>query len=178
MTKNEIKKHKIKYLDTSKNTQTFLLMNTPDLLKVAEIEITYKNHPDLLQRPKVESAKDVANIIRDVEAMQKNIDYKELFYAIYLNQNGRVLSVGKVSEGTAKYCLINTRQILQGALLQNSTGLIICHNHPSGSAAPSPEDVEATQRIKNAAMLLDIKLIDSIILTSYGHYSFADDGLI
>jgi DNA repair protein RadC len=86
-------------------------MSTPNLLQVREVEITYKNHPDLLQRPKIESAKDVANIMRDVGAMQKNIDYKELFYAIYLNQNGRVLSVGKVSEGTAKYCLINTRQI-------------------------------------------------------------------
>jgi len=153
-------------------------MSTPNLLQVREVEITYKNHPDLLQRPRVEQSTDVVNIMRNVEDMQKNIDYKEVFYAIYLNQNNRVLSVGKVAEGTTTYCLVNIRQILQSALLQNATNLIVAHCHPSGSSHPSPEDVAVSERIKHAAKLLDIKLIDSIILTSYDYFSLAESGLI
>jgi len=153
-------------------------MNTPDLLKVAEVEITYKNHSDLLQRPIVETTTDIVKIIREIEEMKKNIDYKEVFYAIYLNQSGRVLSVGKVSEGTTTNCLINIRQILQSALLQNATGLIVCHNHPSGSTKPSTEDQLAAERIKCAAKILDIVLLDSIVITSYDYYSLAERGQI
>jgi len=152
-------------------------MSTPNLFKVAEVEITYKNHPDLLQRPKVEQTTDVVNIMRGIEDMRKNIDYKEVFYAIYLNQSGRVLSVGKVAEGTTTHCLVNIRQILQGALLQNATGLIVTHCHPSGCSHPSPEDIAVSKQIQHAAQLLSIKLLDSIILTSFDYFSFAENGL-
>jgi len=56
--------------------------------------------------------------------------------------------------------------------------LIVTHCHPSGSSHPSPEDVAVSERIKHAAKLLDIKLIDSIILTSYDYFSLAESGLI
>jgi len=151
-------------------------MNTPNLYTVAEVEISYKNPSDLLQRPKIETSKDMVRIIREVEDMRKNIDYKELFYAIYVNQDSRILSVGKVSEGTTTCCLTNVRQIIQSALLQNATGLIICHNHPSGSPDPSPQDIQSTDHIREAAKLLQIQLLDSLIITSYNYYSFFDSG--
>jgi DNA repair protein RadC len=110
--------------------------------------------------------------------MQKNIDYKEVFYAIYVNQSGRVLSVGKVAEGTTTGCPANVREIIQSALLQNATGLFICHNHPSGSPDPSPQDLQMTRHIKAAAKLLHIQLLDSVIITSFNYFSFAESGLI
>ena len=153
-------------------------MNAQDLLKVAEVEISYKNHPDLLQRPIVAETNDILNVIRNVESMQKNIDYKEIFYAIYVNQGGRVLSVGKVGEGTTTSCPANVREIIQSALLQNATGLVICHNHPSGSPDPSPQDLQITRLINEAAKLLQIRLLDSLIITSFNYFSFAERGLI
>ncbi|MCL2311099.1 MAG: JAB domain-containing protein [Firmicutes bacterium] len=153
-------------------------MSIPNLLQVREVEITYKNHPDLLQRPKIAQTTDVVDIMRSVENMQKNIDYKEVFYAIYVNQGGRVLSVGKVAEGTATCCQANIRQILQGALLQNATGLFICHNHPSADTKPSRQDRQITAMVKDAVNLLDIQLIDSLIISSFNYFSFLENGLI
>jgi len=146
-------------------------MNEHNLYDVAEVEITYRHSPNLMQRPKIESTIDAVKIIIEVEDMKKNIDYKELFYSVYLNQSGKVLSVCKVSEGTTINCLINIRQILQSALLQNATGLIVIHNHPSGDCYPSEQDIAMTKRIKDAASLFDIKLLDSIIISSYDYYS-------
>ena len=151
-------------------------MSTPNLYTVAEIEISYKNPSDLLQRPRVTTSKEMVSIIREVEDMKKNIDYKELFFAIYLNQDSRILSVGKVAEGTTTSCPANVRQIIQSALLQNATGLAILHNHQSGSPDPSPQDVQITQLIREAAKLLQIQLLDSLIITSYNYYSFFDSG--
>jgi DNA repair protein RadC len=131
-----------------------------------------------MQRPRVTTSKEMVNIIREVEDMKKNIDYKELFFAIYLNQDNRILSVGKVSEGTTTTCPANVRQIIQSAILQNCTGLILCHNHPSGSPDPSPQDIQSTHNIREAAKLLQIQLIDSLIITSYNYYSFLEGGLL
>ena len=153
-------------------------MNTTDLYTVAEVQLTYKNHINLLERPIITTDKDIADLMREVEEMRINIDYKEIFYAIYLNQKGRVLSVTKVSEGTTTNCLINIRQIIQGALLQNATGLIVCHNHPSGDVNPSREDITSTERIREAAKIFEIHLLDSLIISSYNHFSFTDSGLI
>jgi DNA repair protein RadC len=151
-------------------------MSTPDLFKVAEVQLTYKNHEDLLKRPQITFTKEVVNLIRQIEEMKINIDYKEVLYAIYVNQAGRILSVSKISEGTTTHCLINIRQIIQGALLQNATGLIVCHNHPSGDVYPSKEDIASMEHIQNAAKIFDIKLLDSFIISSYNYYSFAESG--
>jgi len=153
-------------------------MNTPNLFQVAEVQLTYKNHADLMKRPQIAFDTDLVNLIRELDEMKLYIDYKEVFYAVYLNQNYRVLSVGKVSEGTTTNCLINTRQILQSALLQNATGIMICHNHPSGDVHPSREDIACTSRIKEAAKLLDIQLLDSFVISSFNYYSFVENGLL
>jgi len=153
-------------------------MNIPNLFKVAEVQLTYKNHTDLTQRPKITTDTEIVKLMREVEEMKLNIDYKELFYAIYINQSGRILSVGKVAEGTTTYCPTNVRQIIQGALLQNATGLIVCHNHPSGDVQPSKDDLVSISHIQEAAKIFDIRLIDSFIITSNNYYSFAASGLI
>jgi DNA repair protein RadC len=151
-------------------------MNTTNLFTVKEVQLTYKNHADLMQRPQLTTNKEVVNLMLEVEEMKINIDYKELFYSIYLNQNNRVLSVGKVAEGTTTNCPANIRQILQSALLQNATRLIICHNHTSGCTEPSEQDRQVTARIKNAAKLFDIQLIDSFIISSFNYFSFLESG--
>jgi len=153
-------------------------MNTTNLFTVAEVQLTYKNHADLMKRPELTSTKDVAKFMQEVEEMKNNIDYKELFYVIYLNQACRVLSICKIAEGTTTHCLVNIRQIMQGAILQNATGMMICHNHPSGNVKPSREDVRLTSNIKEAAKLFDIELLDSFVISSFNYYSFLESGLL
>jgi DNA repair protein RadC len=153
-------------------------MSTPNLFNVAEVQITYKNHTDLMQRPQLTSDTDAVNLIRQVEEMKQNIDYKELFYAIYLNQASRVLSIGKISEGTTTSCPVDIRHILQSAILQNATGLIICHNHPSGDTYPSKHDIHLTSSVKDAAKIFGIALLDSLIISSFNYYSFFESGRI
>jgi DNA repair protein RadC len=153
-------------------------MSTRNLFKVAEVEITYKNPSDLLQRPKVTQTNDVINIMRNIECMNKHIDYKEIFYAIYMNQGSRVLSVGKISEGTTTSCPVDIRHIMQSAILQNATGLVLCHNHPSEDIEPSRQDKQLTSAVKDAAMIFGIKLIDSVIISSHHYFSFLESGLI
>ncbi|MBW7951310.1 MAG: JAB domain-containing protein, partial [Chitinophagaceae bacterium] len=74
--------------------------------------------------------------------------------------------------------LVDTRIILKNALSYGATNIILCHNHPSGNLKPSDADKKITNKIKQAATLLDIHLLDHIIVSDEGYFSFADDGLL
>lgn len=83
-----------------------------------------------------------------------------------------------ISEGGITNTLADVRMILQGALLTNATGMILAHNHPSGSIRPSRQDDALTRKIVEAANLMDIKVNDHIILTNEEFYSYCDEGRI
>ncbi|KQR90439.1 DNA repair protein [Chryseobacterium sp. Leaf180] len=106
------------------------------------------------------------------------IDYRESFYALYLNQANKVLGIKKISKCGITSTLVDVRIILQAALLCNATGFIVSHNHPSENLRPSPEDFKMTKKIKDASDLLSIRLLDHLILTSTEHLSFADEGYL
>ena len=74
--------------------------------------------------------------------------------------------------------MADVRMILQGALLTNATGIILAHNHPSGTLKPSKEDDRLTRRVVEAADIMNIRVNDHIILTSEGFYSYDDEGRI
>ena len=88
------------------------------------------------------------------------------------------LAGGILSSGGITGTVADPRNILQAAILSNATGIILCHNHPSGNLEPSSFDEAITSKIKEAAAYLDIRIMDHIILTSESFYSFADEGLI
>ncbi|TXF78872.1 JAB domain-containing protein [Chryseobacterium sp.] len=106
------------------------------------------------------------------------IDYRESFYALYLNQAHKVLGIRKISECGISSALVDVRIILQAALLCNASAVIIAHNHPSGNLKPSDEDLKLTAKVKAASKLLDISLLDHCIITSSAYLSFADEGLL
>ena len=106
------------------------------------------------------------------------IDYKEYFKVLFLNQANQLLGYTLISEGGLTTTDVDVRIILQAALLTNSVALILAHNHPSGNLRPSQEDKNLTQKIKDAAQLMRITVVDHIILTSEGYYSFANEGMI
>jgi DNA repair protein RadC len=83
-----------------------------------------------------------------------------------------------VSLGGISGTVTDVRIILQAALKANASGLLVCHNHPSGNLNPSDSDTTITRKIKEAGNLMDIQLLDHLILSSEDFYSFADNGLL
>ena len=106
----------------------------------------------------------------------KLMTIKEECFALFLNRNNRIFGSYKISSGGITGTVVDIRLILSIALKSLSTGLILAHNHPSGNLKPSNADVDKTQRLKEAAKIMDIKLLDHLIITTEGFYSFADDG--
>ena len=90
-----------------------------------------------------------------------------------------VLGILSVSKGGISGTVTDIRIIFQSALKSNASGIIVCHNHPSGNMYPSESDRKITQKIKEAGNLMDIQLLDHlIILPIEGFYSFADEGVL
>jgi DNA repair protein RadC len=106
-------------------------------------------------------------------------DYRhEVFAVLFLNRANRVNHFEIISEGGITGTVADPRIILRKALEEDAVSIILCHNHPSGSLIPSRTDEQLTNKIKNAAALLDIKVLDHIIVSNSGYYSFADQGLL
>lgn len=106
------------------------------------------------------------------------MDYRESFFALYLNQANKVLGIKKISEYGISSTLVDVRIIMQAALLCNASAVVVAHNHPSGNLKPSSSDIKMTSQIKEATKIMSMFLLDHVILTSDSHYSFADDGMI
>jgi DNA repair protein RadC len=145
---------------------------------IGEFEISYKSKPG-----NEESKKRMATSQDIYELLQKiyNSDtfgWIESFVLICLNRANRCTGFYKVSQGGITGTVADPRVILQVALMANATSIIISHNHPSGNLQPSRSDEDITQKIKQAAALLDIRLLDHIIVSEDGFYSFTDNGLI
>ncbi len=146
--------------------------------KAPEIEIYYKTTVKAAERPKITQSNDVFRIMSEIGEMSRNMEYKEMFFALYMNTANDVLAVHKISEGTTKQTLVDIKFIMQGAILTNAASLIICHNHPSGNTDPSTEDKKLTQQIGLAAKLFNVQLLDSIIITAEDYFSFCEQGII
>lgn len=125
-------------------------------------------------RVKIQSSKDVANYL------QAQLEHKkqEIFAVVYLNRGNRILSLETISIGGLTGTVADPRIILKKALEQDATALVLCHNHPSGNLTPSRADEQLTQKIKQAAALMDIQVLDHIIVSHEGYFSFADEGMI
>ena len=153
-------------------------METQNLNIVSEVQLHYQSKIKPSERPKITTATDVYNIMQNIPELMQNLEFKELFYAIYLNQGNKVLSVLKISEGGTSNTVVDVKNILQGAILQNATGVILCHNHPSGSPNPSTADINLTKKIGKACDLFDIRLLEHLIITSEDYYSFTSERII
>lgn len=142
---------------------------------VGEVELTYKSTSR--SRNKIYSSEDAYKILLPTYK-EGTICYKEYFKVLLLSQSNQVLGYTLISEGGITETCADVRVILQAALLTNSVALVLAHNHPSGSLKPSRQDMEITKQAKEAAKLMRISVIDHLILTDAGYYSFADEGLL
>jgi len=117
-------------------------------------------------------SRDVVNLMQDKIAY---LDHEE-FWAIYLNQANRILHTCQISKGGINSTGVDTRIIMQKAVLNKATQIILCHNHPSGSVRPSRADIQLTEKLRHAAELMDLILVDHIIIHKERYYSFVEEG--
>jgi DNA repair protein RadC len=104
--------------------------------------------------------------------------HKEVFAVVFLNRANKINHFEIISEGGITGTVADPRIILKKALEENAVSLILCHNHPSGNLKPSLADQELTIKIKEAAKYFDIKVMDHLIVSEEGFFSFADEGMI
>ena len=123
---------------------------------------------------RVASSADALGILRPVMA---HLDHEKA-WCLFLNRANRVIACRKMTSGGIDSCLVDIRQVLRTALSLNATCLILAHNHPSGNARPSQLDAKLTRQLRDAALQMDIALLDHIVITSGSHYSFADEGTV
>ncbi len=142
--------------------------------EVGEARTTYKKLSNN-EAPKITNSGDSVNIFRPLfEEMQ---DTREQFRVMFLNRSNRVICTELIGQGSAVGTVVDVQAIIRTAILTNAQALILCHNHPSGETRPSEADKTITHRVKEAAKLMDIALLDHVIL-GISYFSFADEGLI
>ncbi|MDC1542452.1 DNA repair protein RadC [Flavobacteriaceae bacterium] len=102
----------------------------------------------------------------------------EEFWILYLNQSNRLLEKYRLSKGGITQTIVDLRLAFKRAFEVGATGLILAHNHPSGGLTPSSSDEQITRKFKLAAASVDLRILDHIIVSKKGYFSFADEGLL
>lgn len=145
--------------------------------RVAEISVSY--NPTKAEKPTIICSIDAYVLFLNFFP-KDTISLQESFMAMYLNRANRVIGIYLVSIGGISGTVADIRLILSVALKVVATGIMLAHNHPSGSLKPSRADIELTNKIKEAARFMDLNLLDHLIISPAGgkYYSFADEGLI
>ncbi|MBN4085335.1 DNA repair protein RadC [Flavobacteriaceae bacterium AH-315-B10] len=124
--------------------------------------------------------KKISSSVSVFELMQPLIGElpHEEFWIIYVNNSNKVIQKNQLSKGGITGTLVDVRLVLKNALEVGATGIILAHNHPSGTLKPSTADKQLTQKLKAAGESLDIKVLDHLIITEKAYFSFADENLL
>lgn len=141
--------------------------------EVAEIKVSYSTtSTPKIKITTVNKAFEVLLSLWDLDT----IELQEEFKVLLLNRANEVLGIYPLSKGGITGTVIDSRLIFAVALKCNATGILLCHNHPSGNLKPSDADITLTRSIKKCADFLDITLIDHLIITRNGYFSFSNEG--
>ncbi len=124
------------------------------------------------EKTKISASRDVYDIMHPILA---DLPYEE-FWILLLNRANKVMSVQKISQGGVAGTVMDSKIIMKAAIDALASSIILCHNHPSGNIMPSQQDKNITQKIKEAGVIMDMPILDHIIVTETGFYSFADEG--
>ncbi len=153
-------------------------MKTYDTKEFAEVTVHYSTKVKKADRVTIKGAEDCEKVFRAIYDFNGNIEHKESFYTMYLNQANEVIGVTKISEGGIDASVVDPILIFQSAVLVGAKGIILCHNHPSGNLKQSANDERMTEKIKQGCKLLDIRLLDHILITAESYKSFANEGIL
>jgi len=141
----------------------------------AALELGRRRQASLsLLKTVIKTSNDIAEYLR----LKLKDNSTEVFAVVFLNKANRINNFEIVSTGGITGTVADPRVILKKALEVDATSIVLCHNHPSGSLKPSKADEDLTFKIKEAAKFFDIKVLDHLIVSDAGYYSFADEGMI
>jgi len=142
---------------------------------VATLEIARRRYEGKVAvRPKVMDSQSA------FEVFFKNLcdlNHEE-FWVLYVDTSGKLISKQRICEGGTSQTSVDVKKIMQTAVSNRAHGIVLGHNHPSGNTLPSKNDILVTQKIQSAAKVMDLRVIDHIILSGNGYYSFGDDGIL
>ncbi|WP_109299506.1 DNA repair protein RadC [Aquimarina sp. AU474] len=141
---------------------------------VAGLELGRRRKEDITPIPKINSSKDAYQLF---DLVIGDLEHEE-FWVLYLNNANKVLQQKQISVGGKTGTLVDVRVVFRNALEYGATSMIIAHNHPSGSVQPSTSDKELTQKLKQAGVSLDIKVLDHLIIGEKSYFSFADESIL
>lgn len=129
---------------------------------------------EALEKKKISSSTSVFELMQPIIG---ELPHEE-FWIIYLNNSNKVIQKHLLSKGGITGTLVDVRLVLKNALEVGAVGLVLAHNHPSGTLKPSEADKQLTQKLKTAAQSLDIKVLDHLIITEKAFFSFADENVL
>ena len=118
-----------------------------------------------------------ADIVELVQPQLADLSHEE-FWLILLNRANHIITKIVLSKGGISGTVVDPRLVFKAAIDHQASGIILCHNHPSGNPKPSNEDVVLTKKLRDAGKNLDISILDHIIIAGSTFYSFADEGVI
>jgi DNA repair protein RadC len=129
---------------------------------------------DISQLDKITSSRDVFDMFHPILV---DLPYEE-FWVLYLNRSNKVLEKRRISQGGITGTVIDPRIIFKAGVELRASGVILCHNHPSGNLKPSDQDIAITRKLKQGGEVLDISVLDHLIVTESGYYSMSDEGIV
>jgi len=142
---------------------------------IAALELGRRRSGSLMHdKKRVRTSRELADFLK---ASLKDYPY-EVFAVIFLNIANKVKHFEVLSKGGLTHTIVDPRIIFLKALEVQATSMVLCHNHPSGNLKPSRQDQEITAKLKSAGTLLDIKVLDHLIVSDEGYFSFADEGMM
>ena len=136
--------------------------------------MSYVSEPTQRPTTKINGSSDAAAMFRQTYESGE-IEMQEYFKVMYLNQANKIIGVHTVAMGGTAMCSVDAKIIFGGALTAKASGIIVCHNHPSGALLPSVQDDNLTRKLRDDANVLDIAFHDHIILTADSFYSYRDN---
>lgn len=133
-----------------------------------------RQQSEALHRPTIQGSRDAYEMVKyNLEELQH-----EESWAMFLNRRNAILGIEKMSAGGISGTIMDMRMIYKRAIEHQASGIILVHNHPSGNLKPSSADMDITSKAKSAGTALDIQLLDHLIISEHGYYSFADEGVL
>lgn len=144
-------------------------------MQVQEIELVYRSSVKISERPLVTSSDEAYQILRHLWNSDI-LELQEEFKVLLLNRANRILGIYTASRGGITGTVVDIRLLLAAALKAGACSIMLAHNHPSGNLKPSNADIQLTRKIASAADLMDLKVLDHLIISREGYYSFGDEG--
>ncbi len=180
----ELSKRILKSADNNLNTLGKLNLNDLQKFKgigdakaitiVAALELGRRRKlSEIIEKKIVRSSKDIFEFFHPILA---DLPHEE-FWVVFLNQSNKIIDKYRVSQGGIAGTVIDVRLIMKAAIEKLASGIILCHNHPSGNLKPSTSDIKITKKMRDAGEIMEIKVLDHIIVTDESYYSFADEGI-